>query len=141
MQQIHRRGMITVAKKYYLVALFSLASSPPVINSLFVSSNILNVNSGANQIRFVSPSKTNTRSCLDKRCGFFAYRGGGKTATGCRSAVTSPIETLTLQEQEAAKAMGSMTASAKLGKLRERMKELDLDVYLIPTDDPHLSGK
>jgi hypothetical protein len=24
--------------------------------------------------------------------------------------------------------------------LRRRMKELDVDVYLVPLDDPHLSG-
>ena len=29
----------------------------------------------------------------------------------------------------------------KLALLRERMRELDLDVYIIPTDDPHLSGE
>jgi len=34
----------------------------------------------------------------------------------------------------------AMTPSEKLKKLRERMKELDLDVYLVPSDDPHLSG-
>jgi hypothetical protein len=33
-----------------------------------------------------------------------------------------------------------MTAGDKLDALRSRMKELDLDVYLVPPDDPHLSG-
>ena len=33
----------------------------------------------------------------------------------------------------------TMDASARLSALRRRMNELDLDVYLIPTDDPHLS--
>lgn len=35
----------------------------------------------------------------------------------------------------------SITMAQKLEALRARMKELDLDVYLIPSDDPHLSGK
>lgn len=33
----------------------------------------------------------------------------------------------------------TMTAADKLNLLRSKMKELNLDVYLIPTDDPHLS--
>jgi hypothetical protein len=35
----------------------------------------------------------------------------------------------------------NMTPASKLEALREKMKELNLDVYLIPSDDPHLSGK
>ena len=35
----------------------------------------------------------------------------------------------------------AMAPSEKLQALRARMKELDLDVYLVPSDDPHLSGK
>jgi hypothetical protein len=35
----------------------------------------------------------------------------------------------------------TMMATEKLQALRARMKELDLDVYLVPSDDPHLSGK
>lgn len=37
--------------------------------------------------------------------------------------------------------LSTMTAGDKLKALRDRMKELDLDVYIVPTDDPHLSGK
>lgn len=33
-----------------------------------------------------------------------------------------------------------MDAATKLKELRQRMKDLDLNVYLVPTDDPHLSG-
>jgi hypothetical protein len=33
------------------------------------------------------------------------------------------------------------TPASKLDALRSKMKELDLDVYLVPSDDPHLSGK
>jgi hypothetical protein len=35
----------------------------------------------------------------------------------------------------------SMTPAAKLEALRAKMKELNLDVFIIPSDDPHLSGK
>jgi hypothetical protein len=34
-----------------------------------------------------------------------------------------------------------MTPAEKLQALRFKMKELDIDVYLVPSDDPHLSGK
>jgi hypothetical protein len=39
-----------------------------------------------------------------------------------------------------AKTGSNMSAGDKLDALRRRMKELDLDVYLVPSDDPHLSG-
>jgi hypothetical protein len=32
------------------------------------------------------------------------------------------------------------SVQAKVDALRGRMKELGLDVYMVPTDDPHLSG-
>ena len=35
----------------------------------------------------------------------------------------------------------TMTPADKLQALRARMKELEIDVYLVPSDDPHLSGK
>ena len=35
----------------------------------------------------------------------------------------------------------AMTPAEKLQALRARMKELGLHVYLVPSDDPHLSGK
>ena len=35
----------------------------------------------------------------------------------------------------------SMTPASKLKALRSKMKELSIDCYIIPTDDPHLSGK
>jgi hypothetical protein len=34
----------------------------------------------------------------------------------------------------------TMDAASKLAALRQLMKARDLDVYLVPTDDPHLSG-
>ena len=37
--------------------------------------------------------------------------------------------------------MGNMTPAEKLDALRKEMKEKGLDVYLVPSDDPHLSGR
>jgi hypothetical protein len=34
-----------------------------------------------------------------------------------------------------------MTPAERLSALRQRMSELSLDVYVVPSDDPHLSGK
>lgn len=35
----------------------------------------------------------------------------------------------------------SMTPLEKLTALRDQMKEKELDVWIVPTDDPHLSGR
>lgn len=35
----------------------------------------------------------------------------------------------------------NMTPASKLAALRSNMEELNLDVYIIPSDDPHLSGQ
>lgn len=37
--------------------------------------------------------------------------------------------------------MESKTPAVKLEELRAKMKELSLDCYIIPSDDPHLSGE
>jgi hypothetical protein len=74
------------------------------------------------------------------------YRGGGSFSPSIRrlsiirgsSTTTKPDEVVVTSEENLI--MSSMTPSAKLDALRQRMKELDLDVYLVPTDDPHLCG-
>lgn len=45
------------------------------------------------------------------------------------------------QNQESNAIMAAKTPASKLEALRARMKELSLDCYIIPTDDPHLSGE
>ena len=47
----------------------------------------------------------------------------------------------TMTDAEATATTVAMTPASKLEALRSKMKELNLDVYLIPSDDPHLSGK
>ena len=61
---------------------------------------------------------------------------------------TIPLSSTTTNEEEtkttAAADMAKddmMTPASKLDALRSKMKDLDLDVYIVPSDDPHLSGK
>lgn len=118
MHQTVRRSTTCSAKKYSLVALLSLVSSPTRSQSLFVSFTDLDVGFGPPRL---SSRESNTVS------RFLSYRGG---TAALRSTITSSIEANTMQIK---------SPSVKLCQLRERMKELDLDVYLVPTDDPHLS--
>ena len=64
------------------------------------------------------------------------------TALG-KSAVSTEEEAATTSteatKQDSSKAMMMMTPSEKLEALRSKMKELGLDVYLVPSGDPHLS--
>ena len=55
--------------------------------------------------------------------------------------LSSNTATITEQNQEYNASMSAKTPASKLVALRARMKELSLDCYIIPTDDPHLSGK
>lgn len=83
------------------------------------------------------------------------YRGGGSSFTTTRRSSSTSGSTTASEEalvattqtneerttrNESGEIMSTLTPAEKLDALRERMKELDLDVYLVPTDDPHLSG-
>ena len=46
-----------------------------------------------------------------------------------------------IAEENVDAAMETKTPAVKLEELRARMKELSLDCYIIPSDDPHLSGE
>jgi hypothetical protein len=61
-----------------------------------------------------------------------------RTASFSSSSTTSLSSTTIETAEETAST--SMTPASKLEALRAKMKELDLDVYLVPSDDPHLSG-
>jgi hypothetical protein len=61
---------------------------------------------------------------------------GGSTSSSSSSSVLSMSTTA----EAPVKTGSNMSAGEKLDALRSRMKELDLDVYLVPSDDPHLSG-
>jgi len=54
--------------------------------------------------------------------------------------------TLTMGQEDPVKissviSNNSTTPTSKLKALRSKMKELAIDCYIVPTDDPHLSGK
>jgi hypothetical protein len=53
---------------------------------------------------------------------------------------SSSVLSMSTTAEATVKAGANMSAGDKLDALRSRMKELDLDVYLVPSDDPHLSG-
>lgn len=59
--------------------------------------------------------------------------------TSSRLSQSATVEPLT--DSMASSSSSTMTPAAKLEALRRKMKELDLDVYLVPSGDPHLSGK
>jgi hypothetical protein len=63
----------------------------------------------------------------------FLFRGGAAPLGG--------FTRLFSTTEKAPATTTDMMATEKLQALRARMKELDLDVYLVPSDDPHLSGK
>ena len=63
-------------------------------------------------------------------------RGGTTTTSHSSSTSTTSEEAATATTTETS----TMDASAKLHALRSRMQELGVDIYLVPTDDPHLCG-
>lgn len=70
-------------------------------------------------------------------------RGLLSTPTSLSSTSTSATTTSASSESPLTEttALGeTMTPTEKLQALRAQMKELGIDVYLVPSDDPHLSG-
>ncbi len=57
----------------------------------------------------------------------FVHRGGSITPVKMTSTSTEAVASV------------EPTAEEKLNALRSKMKDLDLDVYIVPSDDPHLS--
>lgn len=108
-----------------VTVLFALAASSPLATSLGVQAN--------NQSR--PPLSTfGHKSSVP----FVSSLSSKSLAT--RTAMSSEGTTETNQEKETM-VSSSRTAASKLESLRAKMKELSLDCYLVPTDDPHLSGK
>ena len=52
---------------------------------------------------------------------------------------TLVVDTTTNSRKINSDVQEAMSAAAKLDALRKRLQELDLDAYLVPSDDPHLS--
>lgn len=75
----------------------------------------------------------------DRRVGFTTTTSSQSKSTSTRSTMTS--STATDNDTDQATVSTMMSSAEKLEVLRAKMKELELDVYLVPSDDPHLSGK
>ena len=86
----------------------------------------LNTRGGAAFTTTASSSSTTTT--LHKHRPLFSTTTG--TASSSSSSTDNPSST-----------SNTMTPAAKIQALRTRMKELEIDVYLVPSDDPHLSGE
>jgi hypothetical protein len=72
--------------------------------------------------------------------------GTGRGRCAATRSLGSTTTTTTEQQQRVAAAdsmidLGPMTPAEKLKALRQKMAALNLDVWLIPTDDPHLCGE
>lgn len=93
-----------------------------------------------------------TISTATTRGPFLSYRGGFFSSSATNQPLvpenprgTVPTVSRTAMASSATEtaevlASATMTPAEKLESLRTRMKELNLDVYLVPSDDPHLSG-
>ena len=93
------------------------AASPPTVLSFSSAHPFLRVSPNALQPGFFALTSS-------------SVRGGGSTP---RTMST------TSDEMTAAETATAVTPDPKLTALRRKMEELDLDVYLVPSDDPHLS--
>jgi Xaa-Pro aminopeptidase len=65
-------------------------------------------------------------------------RGGSSIFSTLRKQTTF-LQSATQEEQVVRTENTSMSASSKLDSLRASMKELGLDAWIVPSDDPHLS--
>lgn len=90
-------------------------------------------------------SLTKTSTCaspaFDLRGGSLASSGRNLEQSRSKSSLQSAVTEPSTSEANKQDEMSTMKPSAKLEALRKSMKELDLDVYIQPSDDPHLSGK
>jgi hypothetical protein len=122
-RSIHQPATTALAAFYWVAATWVTASSSSSSSPSFV---VLGFNGGGSPPAFSQrPASARANTILSK------IRCGGTSAT-ITSTVEQPIASTLLAP--------GMSAQTKVDVLRGRMKELGLDVYLIPTDDPHLSG-
>ncbi|KAG7364446.1 peptidase M24 family protein [Nitzschia inconspicua] len=65
-----------------------------------------------------------------------------RTSSSLSKGSTMSLSSTTTEEEETMESKVAddlMTPASKLDALRAKMKEIDLDVYIVPSDDPHLS--
>jgi hypothetical protein len=120
-RSIHRRPATALASFYWVAATWAVSSSPSSSSSLVVSRFGGTGGSPARGFGIPSQRRHSIWTAVSNIC--------------CGSTATKSIEDTTT---ETTTTMSSV--QAKVDALRGRMKELGLDVYMVPTDDPHLSG-
>ena len=90
-----------------------------------------------------SSSSAFSNSVASRKSTFgFSTRGGSLSSPSTKPPTTAGVFQMSSTTVDAPgdTATSPITPTAKLEALRSKMKEYDLDVYLVPTDDPHLSG-
>ncbi len=88
-----------------------------------------------------NPLATTTRGpFLVSRGGYSSIFVPGDRRVAFTTSKSSSMSSSTVTDTAEATTLASLSPSEKLEALRAKMKELDLDVYLVPSDDPHLSG-
>lgn len=143
-------------------ALIALASSPSAASfssSSLTPSSVVGLSSGTSSTCIPTTTPSTLFPSLSGSRKIFGVRGGSTGAprknnhqsVGRRTTAATTVRSMTTTTT-AAEGAGTlstsmkeggdtMTPAAKLDALRSKMKELNLDVYLVPSDDPHLSGK
>jgi hypothetical protein len=127
-----RRGMVIVTN-YSTISVFALLYSPAVTNSFSTTaaSPAPTLPFQTSELNTIGgPAKGNPAYFPSVRRGFSALKD---TALSSSTTISENVDKRMTT--------GSMTSESKVEALRKRMKQLDLDIYLIPSDDPHLSGK
>jgi hypothetical protein len=121
---IHRRPATALAAFYWAAATWAASSSPSPSSSSSIVVFGFGGTGGSPTRGFGIPSQRRHSiwTTVSNIC--------------CGSTVTKSIEDTTT----ATTTTIMSSAQSKVDALRVRMKELGLQVYLVPTDDPHLSG-
>lgn len=144
--QQHPRLMWTFTsqtRQFATTALLLLSSSthPAVCFSAgvpFVASRSLKIRAGhTGSLAAPPPTQAITSAQSNRKSSSGGTAATSSTSTVLRSMSSSSSTTAT--ETGAVPGTVPDAAGPKLEALRSKMKELDLDVYIIPTDDPHLS--
>jgi hypothetical protein len=111
----------------FATALLVLTSSPLSFSSAFTPRAFGGLSTLHSSLQSQSQSQ-----CHSTSTNWHLLRGG--------SSSSSSVLSMSTTAEAPTKTGANMSAGDKLDALRSRMKELDLDVYLVPSDDPHLSG-
>ena len=126
-----------------LFALASTSSSPPLATSFTALATPSSFSHQQQQQQRHLPFSSLSVFGVIRQSTSSSNKSGIKNLSSTTSTSLSS-STTTSQTQEDSVTMltdNDTTPASKLEALRSKMKELDLDCYIIPSDDPHLSGK